>query len=139
MTDDLTGDNTKAFWKNMIDRHPAERGDGAPTGEGTRWHQLDDLGLIISLTVGETGARAFIRGPASAKPSTVAKRLAPAQQAVETALGVAMPSTEHGLFFVDRLAIDLRRRENWDAAADWLFERAQTYEAALNDNLRKSR
>ena len=125
----------KAFWTHMLKRHPKERGDGRPTAEGTRWHVLDEFDLRISLTAGSTGVRIFIRGDADAKASWIAKKLVGRQSDLEAALGVPMPSDEHGRFFIDRLDIDLNDAANWNAAADWLFARAEAYEAALNENL----
>ena len=139
MTNDLSHADIKRFWENMLRRHPEERRDGRATQEGTRWHELDDFDLKISLTVGSTGVRVFIRGEASANADLIRKRLAAKQAELEAELCVPMASPEHGRFFIDSLAIDLLVEANWNEAADWLFERGQTYEAALNEHLRKSR
>jgi hypothetical protein len=145
MPDELTPASIKRFWEHMIRRHPAERGDGPPVQQNSRWHTLDDLGLNISLTVGDTGARVFIRAgettkaESSKKASLTGKRLASRQAELENALGVPMETAETGYFFADRLELDLRDETNWDSAADWLFDRSQLYETALRDNLRKSR
>jgi hypothetical protein len=127
------------FWTNMLKRHRKERLDGPANQEGTRWHKLEDYGLNISLTVGSTGVRAFVRGEASVNPKSVEKKLAPFQAELEGRLGVPLHSDEPGRFFIDRLAIDLNDEANWNEAGDWLFERGQTYEAALHDHLKRRR
>jgi len=114
----------RRFWEHMLQRHPKERGDGRPTAEATRWHELDEFDLKISLTLGAHMVRAFIRGEAEANPEPIRKKLEPFRSELEAKLHVPMRSEERGRFFIDRLDIDLGDENNWDAASDWLFERS---------------
>ena len=129
--------DVKRFWQHMLKRHPQEGRDGRATAEGTRWHRLDDYGLNISLTMGSHKVRVFIRGDEDAKAAMIQKKLEPAQRQLEDRLNVSMRSEEYGRFFIDELTIDLRDERNWDAAVDWLWARGQTYEAALDEHLKR--
>ena len=123
----------RRFWAHMIRRHPRELGhDGKARAEITRWHPIDQFDLIVSITMGRKFVRVFIRGIADGKASIVRKRLEAVESELMKTLGVPLKSAEQDHFFVDRLDVDLTEETNWDAATDWLFERAEKYEVVLN-------
>ena len=131
--------DVRLFWQHMLARHPKERGDGRATAEATRWHVLDEFDLIVSLTLGTHMVRVFIRGEADGNEEVIQKKLEPYETELTTTLGVPMKSDEYGRFFINRLDVDLSDETKWDEATDWLFERAEAYESALNEFLPRRR
>lgn len=129
--EDLPTKTILAFWKLMIARHPNEFHHGKAKPEGVRWHYLDRLPLLVSLTVGIDFVRLFIRGEENADHSALQKYLAPWESDLVPLLGVPLKTNEKGRFFSSRFDTDMTNIENWDDAADWLWKRANEYEASL--------
>jgi hypothetical protein len=117
----------------MIVRHFEESRHGLAKPEGVRWHSVDGLPLVISLTTGIDFVRIFIRGVENADHAAVMNLLTPWKDKLQSALGVPLASGEKGRFFSSRLNINMMDRAKWDEAADWLWKRSSDYEAAIAD------
>ncbi len=136
---DLSTTTILRFWKHMMARYPDEWRDGKPKPEGMRWHELDEIDLVVSLTTGIDFIRVFVRGPRSAKAANVRKKLVMKEENLVADLGCPLSGSERDRFFSSRLDLDMTNEANWDRAADWLWERSQTYEAILRAAFPRSR
>ena len=130
---DLPTKDIKRFWQHMIRRHDGERVYCPLMPQGMRWHPVDGRDLNVVITVGIDFIRVFVRGEESANPSQVAKKLDSIMEAVSATVGVPMRTGEKDRFFSKRLLIDMNNEDNWDEAADWLWDQSQQYEKALVD------
>jgi hypothetical protein len=128
---DLPTTTIRKFWKHLISRHSEELRHGLAKPEGVRWHYLDGLPIVISLTTGIDFVRIFVRGEENADHTTVMKILSPRADEMQTALGAPLSGGEKGRFFSRRFEVDMMNEANWDKAADWLWDRSSDYEAAL--------
>ena len=129
---DLKTPVIKKFWQHMIRRHRDEAFHGLAKPEGVRWHELEQVGLVVSLTVGLDFARVFIRGPENQKASQVRERL----ERWDAELGPLLKAPlrtpgESNRFYSLRYGADMNDEEKWNEVSDFLFETAERYETSL--------
>lgn len=129
---DLKTDVIKRFWLHMFGRHKGEMLHGKAQPVGARWHVLPELGCCISLTTGIDFVRVFVRTAEGGKPAKLRERLERWQDELLPEFGVPLRSPgESDKFFSSRLDLDMNNENNWDQAADFLWEVSQRYENAL--------
>ncbi|WP_193178045.1 hypothetical protein [Oricola nitratireducens] len=133
---DLKTDVIKRFWQHMIRRHKGEMVYGLAQPVGARWHALPELGCCVSITTGIDFVRVFIRTIEGGKAAKLRERLAHWQDELIPILDVPLKSPgESDKFFSSRLDLDMNVEDNWDRAADFLWETSQRYEKALRETL----
>ena len=96
----------------------------------SRWRDLEDLDLVLSLYVSTNSVGLFIRGPRGMPSDVLADRLRPYLEEMHQSLGVAMDAEERNFWGV-YLRGDPNTAETRGPMVDWLMEQAEQYEREL--------
>ncbi len=133
--DESWGDLSKAFWEHLIGLHAAEGNYCAATKHRYRWRNLPDMRLIVAQYLSWEGDEVgvYIRGEIGVPSTTVRERLLPLSEGLQKTLRRKMGNTSY-LFHTSK-RFSIHDRSQWDAIADWLHKKANTYQGALQQRI----
>lgn len=119
----------REFWSFYLQRHPVDAELGVQvTGSPSNWlSPPEGTGFFVSIYKAKTGVGVFLRGPRGSTPAEVQARLAPHAKRFQELVGTCRGIGNEGHHPSDELSIDTEDKANWDAAADWLHNRAHTF------------
>ena len=123
------------FWTNYLKRHPEDEKYGAAGAASSTWRSLDDLSLAVTLWVGKKSTGIFVRGPRGSDPGDIYDILASQSERLEELIGVPLKESDGGHFLAREIQGDNSDPAQRDVSADWLYEHANIYEAALREVL----
>lgn len=127
------GQFRKRFWSHYLARHPEEEKYGPVFATSSRWRELADLGVVISLYLSRNEVGIFMRGPVGTERTELAEQLEPVADQLSERLKVPMGDPARSQLFADRLPCDPHKESDWDKLVDWLFSRSSEYEEVIRD------
>ncbi len=128
------GQFRKDFWTRYVTLFPNELTHEAANATSSRWRQLEDLQLAISLYLGKDEVGLFVRGPQrNANGKDVVEKLLPYSEQLSDRLGVVWQRHSNSYFWVKNYKADTSQRDRWDELCNWLHKEADIYEATIRD------
>jgi hypothetical protein len=123
----------KDFWEFLISRHPVEEDYSKSTKLAYRWRTIHKHRLVVVQFVSIFGVGVFLRGERSVNPIDVEQRLKPHEKRLRRILAPDSSTSVDGAryFFQSRMNVDTSKKSNWVKMADWLHNKADTYEGAI--------
>ncbi|MDB5540086.1 MAG: hypothetical protein JWQ89_1813 [Devosia sp.] len=128
---DSSAELRQRFWDGFAARFPS-----MPLGGGnsySRWRELPELNLVISLYLSEQSAGLFVRGPRGASDTETAARLRLVEPAIIEALGLDLGNTASP--FARARYANHGDEASWPAIYDWLADQETRYRTALHSVL----
>jgi hypothetical protein len=127
------GEFRAEFWTYYVNRFPDEQKHGIPGGASSRWRNLSELGLTVTVYLAQEEVGVFIRGLRGASQQEVFDLLVPHADRLAEITGVTLGSPDQKYFFLKAYRCNTSDRATWDALADWLHDMADRYEAGLKE------
>lgn len=128
------GQFRKDFWTHYVTLFSDELTQEAATGNSSRWRQLEDLQLAISLYLGKNEVGLFVRGPQkNDNGKDLVEKLLPYSKQLSDRLGVVWQQNSNGYCLQKSYKADTSQRDRWDELCSWLHKEADIYEATIRE------
>lgn len=123
----------QAFWEHYINRYPKIAFDAMSGVNSNRWREVASLGVVISSYVAKSGVGVFVRSKSSSADAAAAvyQTLLPFAEELGQQLDAQLGNPDGKYFFSTEYKANTSDRSRWDELVNWLYEKTETYENAL--------
>jgi hypothetical protein len=119
------------FWQHYLNMYPSEAIHGAANAANSRWHTLEDCGLIIGHFLTPSRMGIYVRGLRNADEEEVYNRLLPHRDILEECTGAKLLPHRGGRYLLTVRDEDIGNRSKWNELAQWLHQLDGCYEQVL--------
>lgn len=119
------------FWQHYLNMYLDEAIHGAANAANSRWHTLEDCGLIIGHFLTPSRMGIYVRGLRNADEEEVYNRLLPHRETLENCTGARLLPRRGGRYLLTVRDEEIGNRSKWNELAQWLHQLDGCYVQAL--------
>lgn len=126
------GDERLKFWTYYRAKFPDTLKDGEPTKLSVSWRMCANETIAISYFLAKSEVGIFVRGLRGETIEDFEARFEPFAADLEASISPLRLRSRSGWFFLDTKSGDFTDNAQFDELAQWLHDRVDAYEAAIN-------